>query len=136
MLNTFPSLFDPFQSTFYIPMLLRIVVAIYFVYIVQHLIRNRALFENTKFILVGKPKSWLVYFTAGIILIVAFLLFVGLETQWAAIFGILIAFKQIFVSWKYPATRFFSTSTYILLIVICATLLVSGAGAMAFDLPL
>ncbi len=136
MLNPIPSLLSPFQSSFFIPLLLRIVVALYFIYMAQYMLRYHEKFENTLFASIGKPKKWMVYFSAIATLLVAFLLFVGLKTQWAAIAACIIALKHAVFLRKYESIRPLSVGTYILMVVIAATLLVSGAGAYAFDLPL
>lgn len=136
MLNPIPSLLSPFQSSFFIPLLLRIVVALYFIYMAQFLIRYCDRFQNTSFVLIGMPKKWMVYLSAIVTLMVAFLLFIGLRTQWAAIAACVIALKHAVFLRKYESLKPLSVATYILLVVIAATLLISGAGAYAFDLPL
>ncbi len=133
MLNPLPSLLN---YSFFIPFLLRVVVAVYFVYLAQHMIHNRKNIADTKFPIVGNPKVWMVYTSVFIILVTAFLLFVGMKTQWAAIFAIIISLKQAVVLRNFAPLRPFSTATYILLAVICFTLLISGAGALAFDIHL
>ena len=62
----------------------------------------------------------------------AALLLVGLYTQPAALLGIAMFFLYTFI----PSLRTVPTSTNLLLLVLCASLLLSGAGALAFDLPL
>lgn len=133
MLNPFPSLL---MYSFFVPLLLRVTVSVYFVYIAQSMIRNRKNIEATRLPLVGKPKEWMVYASAVVTLLIAFLLFVGMKTQWGAIFAIIICLKQAFILKRFPSLRPFTTATYVLLAVVSFALLISGAGALAFDLPL
>ena len=64
--------------------------------------------------------------------IVATALAVGFYTQIAAIVGTLVA-----CAWLYaPTLRPLPKSTVLLILVMCITLVVTGAGAFAFDLPL
>ncbi len=62
----------------------------------------------------------------------AAMLFLGLYAQGAALLGILLFFVHAFN----PRFRTFPTSTGALLLVLCISLLVTGAGPLAFDLPL
>ncbi len=133
MLNPFPGLL---MYSFFIPLLLRVVVAVFFVYLAQHMVRNRKNIEATKLPLVGRPKEWIVYVSVFVTLLTAFLLFVGMKTQWAALLAIVISLKQAFVLRRFASLRPFSTATYILLVVLSFAILISGAGAFAFDLPL
>jgi len=62
----------------------------------------------------------------------AALLFFGGYTQAAAIIGIVLLLIYIFA----PAYRTLPLTTNLLLVVLCLSLLVTGAGPFAFDLPL
>lgn len=64
--------------------------------------------------------------------IVAALLFVGAWTQATA----LVAGLLIIVGLLYPAVRLSNKSSTLLALAMCLSLLVTGAGALAFDLPL
>lgn len=59
-------------------------------------------------------------------------LLVGAWTQAAALFGALL----ITLSLAFPKLRIYPLSTTILALVMIATLVVTGPGAFAFDLPL
>ena len=65
-------------------------------------------------------------------IVFALLLFAGLYTQPAALLGIVLSFINMYI----PSLRVVPTSTMLLLFVLCASLLLTGAGAFAFDLPL
>ncbi len=85
--------------------------------------------------IIGTPRAWMIYISAILTCIVGLLLFVGLATQWAALAAIVVVLKHAFIFRNHPA-RPLPPSTYILLAIIAATLLLSGAGLKAFDLPL
>jgi len=69
-------------------------------------------------------------------IVVALLLIVGLFTQIAALLGIVIALKMLWFGETYPRFIHHEKATYLLLLVILLSLLVTGAGAFAIDLPL
>ncbi len=133
MLNPFPHLLD---YSFFVPTVLRMVVAIYFIFIAQHLFRHSTNIEEALFPIIGKPKRWMVQMSASITLLTAFFLFVGLYTQWAAIVGGIIALKHTFIMKRFGSLTPFGRSTNILLTVMCAALLFLGAGALGFDIRL
>ena len=53
-----------------------------------------------------------------------------------ALLGALIALKSSVWGHRYPRYFVLSRVTSLLLLVVCISLLLSGAGALAFDLPL
>lgn len=137
MLNLFPGLLS---FSFFIPTLLRLTVASVFVYLVLNSFKNKkAIAEEIR----AKFK-WVSHETAvwgvGLLLIAEVLLaagfFLGIWTQVAAILGILGFAKMAVLRKKMPLYAPFSTLAYVLLIIICVSILISGAGAFAFDLPL
>ncbi|OGG58560.1 hypothetical protein A2765_02435 [Candidatus Kaiserbacteria bacterium RIFCSPHIGHO2_01_FULL_56_24] len=62
----------------------------------------------------------------------ALLLFIGAYTQAAALVGLCIFLIHIFM----PSLRPLPRSTIILALILCLSLIVTGAGPFAFDLPL
>ncbi len=132
-LNPFPNLLI---YSFFVPTLLRVVAAIYFILIAHSVLRQSAAFEATSFPLIGRPKKWMVSLSAALTLLIAFLLFVGLQTQWAAVAALCVVVKHILFLKNYPTIRPFTTATYVLLGALCFTLLISGAGLFAFDVRL
>jgi uncharacterized membrane protein YphA (DoxX/SURF4 family) len=60
----------------------------------------------------------------------------GFGTQAAAIVGMIIALKYLCLGRSYENIRPLARSSYILLFIICLTLLISGAGPLGMDLPL
>ena len=65
-------------------------------------------------------------------ILVAAALLVGAWTQAVALVGALFALVGLLS----PRTRIFPKSTVALVLVMCLSLVVTGAGALAFDLPL
>lgn len=80
---------------------------------------------------VSQPETWLRVISIAEVAAAA-ALFVGSMTQAVALGGAAIAI--LWLSFK-PA-RAMPVSTIILVLVMCLSLLVTGAGALAFDLPL
>lgn len=134
MMNVFPELLT-YQLL--APALIRLGVAVVFLTLgYRHLF-----FQRSKTIATLLPKlgAWTVFsvWYVGIAeLIVSILLLVGFLTQPAAIAGVVLAINLI--SWEKTLPEFtsFSKSFYFLFIVALLSLLFSGAGAFAFDMPL
>ena len=132
MLSLFP------QILFLAPLgvtLLRIAAAVVFLLGGYTHITQRRELSRINFMIIG-GGVWIPLFTACIELAVGGLLAAGLYTQIAALFGALLALK--YFVWKRRYSSFFplSRTASALLFVICLSLIVSGAGALAFDLPL
>lgn len=133
MLNPFPSLL---VYSFFVPTLLRTTVAVAFFYIAYYLGREEKKFVGVKIPIVGTMRSWMVWVSVIVSALVALCLLIGFETQWAALVGILIMSKHLWATRSYAKYLPFTCITYTLLLIICLSLLFSGAGAFAFDLPL
>lgn len=133
MLTLFPGLLflTPFSAT-----LLRIGAALTFAYVAYRMIDTREHIAHTHMPLIGNPRIWMVWLSALITLATATLLLVGFWTQAAALVGMIIALKHGIGARSYSAIVPLSASAYFLLFVICLSLLLTGAGAFAFDLPL
>ncbi len=129
--NTFPSLLN---FSFFAPTILRITAAVMFIYIGQHLLHNRKKVATVFLPVVGKPSERLVTLGGFATILIAFFLFIGFKTQLAALLGLAGALKFAFYLRGYPQLNPLSTSTNLLLAVLCCTLLLTGAGALAFDL--
>lgn len=80
--------------------------------------------------------AWIPVFAALLEFAIATALVAGIYTQLAALFGALVALKSFI--WKRRFSEMFPLSqpTSALLFVICISLVFTGAGAFAFDLPL
>lgn len=115
-LSLFPALFT---YTLVAPLLLRLIVAYYIISLGSDMYKN------------GQYK-WLsfIYFIVG-----AFLT-IGLYTQAVAIFGIISIKLNWWIKRKTSATSSDQMMLYIVCGVIFLSLLVTGPGAIAIDLPL
>ena len=133
MLLLFPHLLN---YQFLVPTLLRVVAGLFFAYIAYRMIVTREEITEQDVIIVGHIRNWMVWLSAFVTLVVGVLLFVGLWTQGATIVGMLISLKHGLGVKRYSAILPLSGGAYILLFVICAAILFSGAGKFAFDLPL
>ena len=132
MLNSFPNLLT---YGFFAPTLLRVAAALVFAYLAYTHFKNKDQIAQTGFPIIGKGEwiAWLAVLIEGA---AALGLFLGYYTQISAIVGAAVAIKSSFWSGKYPDFFILSRSTSFLLLIICLSLLVTGAGKLAFDLPL
>ncbi|HVV15212.1 MAG TPA: DoxX family protein [Candidatus Paceibacterota bacterium] len=127
----FPHLFD---FRIFAPTLLRLAIAAMFLYAGYRHWKAREATAQLSFPLVGRGEwvAWLAvlfHFVAGL------MLFLGYYTQIAALLGTLGAIKGLLLGKRYPTVFLFSRSTYFLILVICASLMLTGAGIFAFDTP-
>lgn len=88
-----------------------------------------------KFIVIGRGM-WIPIVAACIELVTGGGLILGAYTQVFAIIGTLLALKYFVWKRRYPHFFPLSRSASALLFVICLSLLVTGPGAFALDLPL
>lgn len=132
MLNPFP---DLLIFGFFAPTILRIAVAALFAYLAYSAWSRREKIAHTSLPLLGK-QAWVGPFSTLVYGVLAVMLFVGYYTQIAALIGALASIKGIVFDHRYPEVFPLSRSTFVLLAVICLTLMLSGAGAFAYDLPL
>ena len=136
MLNSFPTLL---YLTFFAPTILRVAVALVFFYLAFRTFKSKEAIGAARFPL-GLSGLWLAWFAILAELLIAVCLFTGLYTQWAAILGAIVALKSlVFHRWRTDAgTLLFpiSSGTSFLLLAISLSLIITGAGAFAFDIPL
>ncbi|MDP6387914.1 MAG: DoxX family protein [Candidatus Pacebacteria bacterium] len=137
MLNTFPNLlFLGLLS----PFLIRITVGLMFLWIgYSYLFKDRVTATNQVANRWPKLAISIVWFGGILEIITGFFLIAGFLTQIAAIAGVLIAIDALFVKWLYKdlnKVAKYSKMFYILMLVASLSLIFSGAGAFAFDLPL
>ena len=133
MLSLFPGLLylAPLATT-----LVRVAAGLSLLYMAYQFVLLRGEIARTKVVLVGHVPQWLTLFGALVIFVAGILLCVGLYTQAAAIVGMIVGLKHVIFARKYPHIMPLSAGAGALLFVICLSLLFSGAGAFAFDLPL
>lgn len=117
------------------PTLLRVAAAIIFAYLAYQHYKNRDNRAARQFPIVG-DNIWIVWVAVGVEAAVAAGLLLGYYTQYAAILGAAVALKNLVWGGLYPRFFLLSRSTAFLLLVISLSLLLTGAGAFAFDLPL
>lgn len=132
MLNPFPSLLF---LGFFAPTLLRIAAACMMAYIAYVHTINKNEIAKTRFPLIG-AGVWVVWVSVVVEVLVGASLLFGYGTQYAAILLALIALKYMVWAGKYPKYFIYSRSTALLLFAIALSLLITGAGAFAMDLPL
>jgi uncharacterized membrane protein YphA (DoxX/SURF4 family) len=137
MLNPFPDLL--FLSLL-APFLIRITVGALFIWV-----GYSYLFREREAVAVALERRWprramLFILFGGIFDVIAGIFLVaGFLTQIAAIAGMLIAIDALFVKWLYKdldGVAKYSRPFYILIFIVSLSLLLSGAGAFAVDLPL
>ena len=128
----FPELFflSPLAVT-----LLRISCAYAFLYLASSLMQNRRGIARARFPVLGHPPLWMIWIAAVASLLIGVMLAIGLYTQIAAILGALFLIKHALWSRWDSSIAPLSRGTLALLLVICASLVITGAGAFAFDLP-
>lgn len=133
MLNPFPHLLD---YSWYAPTLLRIAAALIFAISAAHFYSIRSSMLGRPIPLWGTTKAWMFWVGVVVSLGVAIFLFIGYEVQWAALIGALAALKYCLVPNRYRELLPLSRVASFMLLIICLSLLITGAGAVAFDLPL
>ena len=132
MLNTFPNLL---VLGFFAPTLLRVAVACLFFYAAYSAYKHRDAAARLRFPLIGEAP-WAGGFTTLIYAALGLMLLLGYYTQIAAILAGITSIKGLLFCKRFGPLFPYSRSTYLLLLVICLSLLVSGSGGRAFDLPL
>ena len=132
MLNTFPAFLT---YGFFAPALLRVAVAACFAYLAYYHLAHRQQIAHTHFPIIG-AQSLVPLVGAFIEALLALSLLFGYHTQIAAIAGIILAAKYWYWSGSYPSYFVYARATCFLLLVICLSLVLSGAGGLAVDLPL
>lgn len=133
MLAFFPELLflAPFAIT-----LLRLTVAVSVLYIAYVHWQRREEIGAMRFPIVGSVGAWFIAFGSLIEAIIGAALFIGYATQFAAILAFVMAFKHVIYAKKYPRAIPLCRADYVYLMVMSFALLLLGAGALAFDLPL
>ena len=132
MLSLFPQILflAPLSAT-----ILRIAAALVFAYVAWRQIAQRETIAQTRSPVVGSGM-WIVWFSTLSEGVVALGLFLGLFTQLCALVGFIIALKYIVWGRRYPAEFPLTRTASLLLAAVTLSLVFTGAGAFAFDLPL
>jgi uncharacterized membrane protein YphA (DoxX/SURF4 family) len=132
MLNPFPQLL---VLSFFAPTLLRAAAALVFFYLALSHFKNRAAIAGTRWPVWG-TGAWIPWVATVADSVVGAGLLAGYWTQVAALLGALLGLKYAFWAGRYETYFVLSRTAALLLAVICLSLLLTGAGALAFDVPL
>lgn len=134
MLNIFPELIT---FVLFAPLLLRVVVGSYFLYWGIEFLKKDRYADCATSLRVewGSLGILFIWYLSFFEIIVGAFLITGFLTQAAAIGGILIAGKLYYLQRTYPSVAKNERATYILIFVVCLSLLLSGAGVLAIDIP-
>ncbi len=134
MLNPFP---DLLVYSLLAPFILRIVVGLIFVNLGILAFKNEKKRWVTSLSTLQIPKPEVAVKILGAIeMIGGFMLLVGAYTQIAALVLGLLTFAEAYVEYKDPTILKRNFVFYSLVLAILLSLLLSGAGAFAIDLPL
>ena len=134
MLSVFPNLLDYSQLA---PFILRVVVGVIFLELGYLKLGTEKSAWNMFFQTIHfKPSHVFVTLLAVVEIISGVFLVVGYLTQVAALVMAVILFAEGYVELRDGALLKRDIVFYALLLAICLSLLLTGAGAFAFDLPL
>ena len=135
MLNPFPELLI---LGLLAPFILRVALGVLFLHAGwNHLSRERRAKAASKLrVAWGVLGTHFIWILGVVEVLVGLALLVGFFTQIAALVGVLIALKLLYLRKPHPVIASGSVECYILVIAICLSLLLSGAGALAIDIPL
>ncbi len=134
MLNIFPELIT---FVLFAPLLLRVVVGSYFLYWGIEFLKKDRYADCATSLRVERASLGIlfIWYVSFFEIIVGAFLITGFLPQAAAIGGMLIAGKLYYLQRTYPSVAKNERATYILIFVVCLSLLLSGAGVLAIDIP-
>lgn len=134
MLNPFP---DLLTYGLLAPFILRLVAGLVFVNLGLATFKNEKQSWLTSLSTLRVPRPDLAVKIIGLLEILGgAMLVLGFYTQVAALALALLTFAEIYVEYRDPAILKRNFVFYLMLLTITLSLLVSGAGAFAIDLPL
>lgn len=134
MLNPFP---DLLTYSLLAPFILRLVVGFVFIDLGFFVLKSEKGRWLTSFKALRIPKEELGIKIFGYLQIISgLMLLVGFYTQIVALVLAVITFFETYIEYKEPVLLKRNFVFYLLLLAICLSLLFSGAGAFAIDLPL
>lgn len=134
MLNPFP---EVLSYGLIAPVLLRLCAGLFFIIFGIQKLRGGKEGSILFFEALGlRPAKIYTLVLGGVQIITGALLVLGLATQVAGIITAIIALVSYIVKMCRPEMGLRPANIYLLLFVICASLVLSGAGFLAFDLPL
>jgi putative oxidoreductase len=134
MLNPFPDLLN---YALLAPFILRLVVGLIFLDLGVLKFRSEKSRWMATFDTLGlRPSDLFVPLYGGLQVIGGLMFIFGLYTQLAALFFVLSTGAELYIEWKAKDVLKRDMVFYLLIFVISLSLLLTGAGAFAFDLPL
>jgi uncharacterized membrane protein YphA (DoxX/SURF4 family) len=134
MLSPFP---DLFTYSFFAPFILRMVAGLIFIDLGVLAFRGEKerWVSSLSTLRIPNPKIAVKIFGA-IEVIGGAMLILGFYTQIAALVLAILTFCEAYVEYKFPVVLKRNLVFYVMLLAILLSLLLTGAGAYAFDLPL
>ena len=133
MLNPFPSLL---MFGILAPFIIRVSLGATLLYIAVEHFRSKREIAGVLSPLMGRSSKWAWVLLCSVEVVAGALLVVGAWTQIGAIVVLLLALKTFFIKPSLRHLSPLSRSTYVLMCMMALSLLLSGAGGFAFDLPL
>lgn len=134
MLNPFPELL---MYSFFGPLILRLVLGLIFIDLGVLKLRSEKERWLASFETLGlRPADLFVPLYALLQIIGGLLLIIGLWTQVAALVFAIFTGVELYVEWKVREILKRDMVFYLLLFIISLSLLLTGAGAYAIDIPL
>jgi putative oxidoreductase len=134
MLNTFP---DLLTYSLLAPFILRMTVGLIFIDLGVLLFKGEKVRWLNSLSILNIPKPQIAIKIFGAVEIIGGItLILGLYTQISALILALLTFAETYIEYKEPAILKRNFVFYIMLLAIIISLLFSGAGAFAIDLPL
>ena len=132
MLNLFPIQWLALLAYF----ILRVGVGGVFLYLVHAQIKNWKQVPATINLPIIKNGKVIFTFLIMTELIIGALYIIGLATQAAALLAIALCIKILFWYKRFPTGSIPAKLTYVLILFASLSLFITGAGALAFDLPI
>jgi putative oxidoreductase len=134
MLNPFPELLS---FTLMAPLLIRVAVGVFFISFGWNKLTKEREHRSSFFDSIGlRPAGVYVTLLGLLQIIIGVCLIIGFFTQVAAILATVIMFVSYIIKVRHPEMLFNTTSIYALLFIMALTLVFTGAGLFAIDLPL
>ena len=134
MLNPFPELLT---FVFFAPFLLRLALGVLFLDFGRHTLMKGRVEHGLLFEALGLKQGTRYAVVLGSIeLIIAVMFILGLYTQIAALVGLVLSLSAYYLKGKHGAHIEHRRHLFFLTAIISLSLLLSGAGSFAFDLPL
>lgn len=134
MLNPFP---DLLTFSFFAPLVLRVALGVVFFDFGRHTLGKGKAQHGALFEALGLKQGTRYAAVLGVLEIsIALLLIAGLYTQIAALVAFIFSLEAYYLKGKHGAHIEHRRHLFFLTAVISFSLLLSGAGAIAFDMPL